>query len=266
MQGAAVPLADILAAGQGIVQFHQCKFEHTQTMLWVKPGERGIWVPDCTISDGELVQLLSNPRSTVAEGEFVRVRRLPDAGQHEGWTKLENVHSLQAWGKAHTGMTISANRTDASWEIANDLGMAIGSARLSGLHFAKVTVLKRFASGFFTVGVVQAGYDPSESAHASRGHLGWCWGSNGRMWHNAVGEDWEGMQGFDTGDVLTLRLNITTGTLAVAKNNVYLGVVASNLPNDEYRWCFEAGKMSGQSLRLEPLHQRHWPGPQIIGP
>ena len=58
---------------------------------------------------------------------------------------------------------------------------------------------------------------------------------DGTLYHhnNSDDQDWEGMQGYDTGDVLRLLLDSDAGTLTVKKNGTLLGMaVTSGLTGD----------------------------------
>lgn len=61
------------------------------TKMWATPGQRGAWVKGAggSVSNGELVTVVSQPQPTEKEGTFIQIRRT--SGQ-EGWMKLKNVH------------------------------------------------------------------------------------------------------------------------------------------------------------------------------
>ena len=75
---------------------------------------------------------------------------------------------------------------------------------------------------------------------------------SGYLYHNDNPQHWQGMQGYDTGDVLRLLLDSDAGTLTVKKNGALLGVaVASGLTGD-LCWavsCFA----QGDSVRIKAV-------------
>jgi hypothetical protein len=112
----------------------------------------------------------------------------------------------------------------------------------SGQSCAEFTVVE-VGEGVIMIGVGRPTLDPSAIAACDTGDF---WGMasgrslTGEVFHNS-GEDsdgegvqeWQGMQGCSTGDVLRLLLDLDAGTLTVKKNGTLLGVaVTSGLTGD----------------------------------
>lgn len=82
-------LRELLERGAGTVCIDRKGRGGTITKLWVTPGVRGVWVPNSSVSDGEMVELLSPPQPSEGnEGDFVAVRLRSGV---EGWTKVKNI-------------------------------------------------------------------------------------------------------------------------------------------------------------------------------
>jgi hypothetical protein len=100
----------------------------------------------------------------------------------------------------------------------------------SGRSCAEVTVVHKGTNMMIGVGrpTLDLGIDAVGSPH--------FWGIagfDGEHYHNDAGQDWEGMQGYGTGDVLRLLLDSDAGTLTVKKNGTLLGMaVTSGLTGD----------------------------------
>jgi hypothetical protein len=120
----------------------------------------------------------------------------------------------------------------------------------SGRSCAEVTVVRK--DGYTMIGVGR----PTLDVNAERA---WCttdfWGvgsGGGALFHNRGSQDWQGMQGYVTGDVLRLLLDSDAGTLTVKKNGTLLGVAVTSGLTDDLCWavsCYGAG----DSVRIKAL-------------
>ena len=64
MRATGGSLAEVLAAGTGLVQLHRGSVP-TATQLWITPGVRE-WVDGAAVSCGETLELLSTPQMSGA--------------------------------------------------------------------------------------------------------------------------------------------------------------------------------------------------------
>jgi hypothetical protein len=101
----------------------------------------------------------------------------------------------------------------------------------SGQSCAEVTVVQKFD---MMIGVGRPTLDPNtEKAFETADFWGIYSQLNGKLYHSGDGKDWQGHQGYGTGDVLHLLLDSDAGTLTVKKNGTLLGVaVTSGLTGD----------------------------------
>jgi hypothetical protein len=75
----------------------------------------------------------------------------------------------------------------------------------------------------------------------------------GKLYHNSdEGQDWQGEQGYGTGDVLRLLLDSDTGTLTVKKNGTLLGVAVTSGLTGELCWAVSMYE-SRESVRIKAL-------------
>jgi hypothetical protein len=104
----------------------------------------------------------------------------------------------------------------------------------SGQSCAEVTVVQ---GSDILIGVGRPTLDPS-GAYA---HCSWrFWGVGnavGELFHSGDPQDWQGMQGYDDGDVLRLLLDSDAGTLTVKKNGTLLGVAATSGLTGDLCWA-----------------------------
>ena len=101
----------------------------------------------------------------------------------------------------------------------------------SGRSCAELNVVRQESD--MTIGVGRPTLDMSAiQAFQSAGFWG-VYSYSGRLFHNGIAQDWQGMQPYRTGDVLRLLLDSDAGTLTVKKNGTLLGVaVTSGLTGD----------------------------------
>jgi hypothetical protein len=80
----------------------------------------------------------------------------------------------------------------------------------------------------------------------------WGVGSTGKLWYNSDDHDWQGMEDYDTGDVLRLLLDSDAGTLTVKKNGTLLGVAVTSGLTGDLCWavCCDG---TGNSVRIKAL-------------
>jgi hypothetical protein len=122
----------------------------------------------------------------------------------------------------------------------------------SGRSCAEITVVRADSrEDDMLIGVARPTLDPNDEG-------AWCtaafWGlgnNSGKLFHNSDAQDWQGMQGYRTGDVLRLLLDSDAGTLTVKKNDTLLGVAAtSGLTGD---LCWAVCCHPGDSVRIKAL-------------
>ena len=100
------------------------------------------------------------------------------------------------------------------------------------------------------IGVARPMLDPdTEDADDTAGFWGISSGSGGLV-HNGAYQDWEGMQEYETGDVLRLLLDSDAGTLTVKKNGTLLGVAVTHGLTDDLCWAM-ACYGEGNSVRIK---------------
>jgi hypothetical protein len=81
------------------------------------------------------------------------------------------------------------------------------------------------------------------------------WGirsADGTILHNAIGEEWQGMQTYRTGDVLRLLLDSDAGTLSVKKNGTLLGVAVPSGLTGDLCWAMVTLN-AGDSVRIKSV-------------
>ena len=133
-----------------------------------------------------------------------------------------------------------------------------------GVHRAEFSIGKetKAADAVSAIGVIKQEFaqDFSERdygfPHASSGPAGWAWGAYGRMWHDDAGDkaqstgtDWEGSEGWEQGDVLSLELDVDRGTLTAFKAGARLGVLAEGLNAEgtsAFCWTVELAAVDDQ--------------------
>jgi hypothetical protein len=76
--------------------------------------------------------------------------------------------------------------------------------------------------------------------------------ASGYLWHNGDGKDWQGMQPYDTGDVLRLLLDSDAGTLTVKKNGTLLGVAVPSGLTGDLCWAVSSYH-AGDSVRIKAV-------------
>ena len=92
----------------------------------------------------------------------------------------------------------------------------------SGQSCAEVTVVQAYNT---MIGVGRPTLD-TDTAHVWESAAFWGVGSSGdpagKLWHNHHAHNWQGQQGYGTGDVLRLLLDSDAGTLTIKKNGTLL--------------------------------------------
>jgi hypothetical protein len=81
------------------------------------------------------------------------------------------------------------------------------------------------------------------------------WGMSnytGKLFHNNGVQNWQGMEGYDTGDVLRLLLDSDAGTLTVKKNGALLGVAVTSGLTGDLCWAVSCWS-AGESVRIKAL-------------
>jgi hypothetical protein len=121
----------------------------------------------------------------------------------------------------------------------------------SGHSCAEVTVVRM--AGYMKIGVGRPTLDPStEHAYRTAGFWGVAHGT-GRLYHiGAHGQNWQGVEGYGTGDVLRLLLDSDAGTLTVKKNGTLLGVAVTSGLTGDLCWAVAAGGQ-GCSVRIKAV-------------
>jgi hypothetical protein len=118
----------------------------------------------------------------------------------------------------------------------------------SGQSCAQITVVQKLHG--LLIGVGRPTLDPNaEYAY----HTADIWGmhSSGYLYHNEDYQHWQGMQDYDTGDVLRLLLDSDAGTLTVKKNGALLGVVVTSGLTGDLCWAVSCG--AGDSVRIKAV-------------
>jgi hypothetical protein len=81
------------------------------------------------------------------------------------------------------------------------------------------------------------------------------WGvlsDGGSLFHNHDDQNWQGMQGYDEGDVLRLLLDSDAGTLTIKKNGALLGVAVTSGLTGDLCWAMSSTE-HGDSVRIKAL-------------
>jgi hypothetical protein len=120
----------------------------------------------------------------------------------------------------------------------------------SGRSCAEINVVRK--QDIMMIGVGRPTLDPHKTyAHNTAGFWGIaCFG--GDLYHNDTCQDWQGEQGYKTGDVLRLLLDSDAGTLTVKKNGTLLGVaVTSGLTGD---LCWAVAMRTDEDEEDEVIH------------
>ena len=144
-------------------------------------------------------------------------------------------------------------------------GTAICAAVMRrGVHRADFTVIQetKAVGVVMAIGVIEEEFAQGfferrfEFPHASSGPAGWAWGADGGMWHDDAGDEswstgtaWEGSEGWEQGDVLSLELDVDRGTLTAFKAGARLGVLAEGLNAEgtsAFCWTVELAAVDDQ--------------------
>jgi hypothetical protein len=124
----------------------------------------------------------------------------------------------------------------------------------SGQSCAEVTVVHKVDAMMIGVGrptLNVSRYMNAASAYKTADFWGVA-SYDGKLCHNGERQDWPGMQGCGTGDVLRLLLDSDAGTLTVKKNSTLLGVAVTSGLTGDLCWavsCYGAGN----SVRIKAL-------------
>jgi hypothetical protein len=136
----------------------------------------------------------------------------------------------------------------------------------AGVHAAEFYINNASAEGntrYCRIGVVRSTFDTRANCSASRTADGWGWSraGKGQIYHDgfpyhpgdhSVSQSW--IAGWQTGDRLTLRLDVDSGDLIASKNGTRLGVLATGLTLEAskaddgdgdaqgWRWFVETGR------------------------
>jgi hypothetical protein len=122
----------------------------------------------------------------------------------------------------------------------------------SGRSCAEVTVQHNAGTEGVLIGVGRPTLDV-RTRHVDQRDDFWGVGSEeGKICHNKLYQDWEGMQGYDTGDVLRLLLDSDAGTLTVKKNGTLLGVAVTSGLTGNLCWAL-ACHSEESSVRIKSL-------------
>jgi hypothetical protein len=147
-----------------------------------------------------------------------------------------------------------ATSEDGAWltSIAQpDYRAALCAERVmnSGRSCAEVTVVRQ-DGGSMMIGVGRPTLDPDTENAYQTAHF-WGMSRSGKLCHNANFQDWQGKQGYGTGDVLRLLLDSDAGTLTVKKNGTLLGeMVTSGLTGD---LCWAVSVYVAGSVRIKTV-------------
>ena len=82
------------------------------------------------------------------------------------------------------------------------------------------------------------------------------WGvvsSSGKLWHNSDDQEWQGMQGYDDGDVVRLLLDSDAGTLTIKKNGALLGVAVTSGLTGDLCWAVSCDGENSDSVRIKAV-------------
>jgi hypothetical protein len=121
----------------------------------------------------------------------------------------------------------------------------------SGQSCAEVTVVRK--AGGILIGVGRPTLDPNAMHAYNTADFWGVWTHNGSLFHNDdQSQNWQGMQGYGTGDVLRLLLDSDAGTLTVKKNGTLLGVAATSGLTGDLCWAVSMFK-EGDSVRMKAL-------------
>ena len=123
----------------------------------------------------------------------------------------------------------------------------------SGRSCAELNVVRQESD--MTIGVGRPTLDPNAAeAYESADFWGvYCY--SGRLFHNGIAPDWQGMQPYRTGDVLRLLLDSDAGTLTVKKNGTLLGVAVTSGLTGDLCWavCCSTANNSVRIKAVDPV-------------
>ena len=119
----------------------------------------------------------------------------------------------------------------------------------SGQSCAEVTVVE---ATNMLIGVGRQTLDPSAKKAWKSADFWGVHSGGGALFHNDDYQDWQGGQGYGTGDVLRLLLDSDTGTLTVKKNGTLLGVAVTSGLTGELCWAVSMYE-SRESVRIKAL-------------
>jgi hypothetical protein len=124
----------------------------------------------------------------------------------------------------------------------------------SGQSCAEVTVVQiEYMEVNMMIGVARPTLDPTAQDACDTDFWG-IYSGYGSLYHNSDDQDWQGMQGYRTGDVLRLLLDSDAGTLAVKKNGTLLGVAVTSGLTGDLCWAVSMYSAGGSgSVRIKAV-------------
>jgi hypothetical protein len=122
----------------------------------------------------------------------------------------------------------------------------------SGQSCAEVTVVQR-DGGEELIGVARPTIDPNETCAFGSADFWGVESDAGYLFHNGNGQNWQGRQSYDAGDVLRLLLDSDAGTLTVKKNGTLLGVAVPSGLTGDLCWAVSCSGAGNNSVRIKAL-------------
>jgi hypothetical protein len=119
----------------------------------------------------------------------------------------------------------------------------------SGQSCAEVTVVE---ADDMLIGVGRPTLDPNANYAWKTADFWGIYSVSGRLFHNGDAQQWQGKQGYGTGDVLRLLLDSDAGTLTVKKNGTLLGVAVPSGLTGDLCWAVSLG-FTSESVRIKVL-------------
>ena len=123
----------------------------------------------------------------------------------------------------------------------------------SGQSCAEVTVVHEGTEMMIGVGRPTLDLSATDAYCSTADFWGMC-SYDGNIYHNGDEQNcnWQGMQPYDTGDVLRLLLDSDAGTLTIKKNGTLLGVAVTSGLTGDLCWAVSCVG-AGSSVRIKAL-------------
>jgi hypothetical protein len=196
-----------------------------------------------------VVELVTECSSEYAESNAaaacLRLKRRKGAVLPLGFTALSQEH----YATSEDGALLTS-----IGESDHCAALCLEKVMNSGQSCIEVTVVRK--DGGMTIGVARPTLNVTVQYAFNRTDFWGIYSGSGQLFHDGNIQDWQGQQGYHTGDVLRLLLDSDTGTLTVKMNGTLLGVAVTSGLTGDLCWAVSSGRQSssdGDSVRIKAV-------------